>query len=98
MEELPLLFHLGEGRKKKRGSGPSYVQSAMLQPAWRQSDTPHAPASLAAQGGWVDPAVWAAGTLNFLARRALPQEGQEGFSLPRTRYSNSWPQDRQVYS
>ena len=38
------------------------------------------------------------GTLHFLASRALPQEGQEGFSRPRTRCSNSWPQDWQVYS
>jgi hypothetical protein len=80
------------------GRGSAYVQSAMLQPAWRQSDTPQAPASLAAQGGWFERAVWAAGTLNFLASRALPQEGQEGFSLPRIKYSNSWPQDWQVYS
>jgi hypothetical protein len=70
----------------------------MLQPAWRQSETPQAPASLAAQGGWLDPPVWAAGTLNLLFRRALPQEGQDGFSLPRIRCSNSWPQDWQVYS
>ena len=67
----------------------SYVKPVSPQPAWPQSDTPHAPASRAGQAGWLDPAVWAAGTLNFFVSRPLPQVGQEGFSLPRRRYSNS---------
>jgi hypothetical protein len=46
-------------------------------------------ASRAGQGGALLLAEWAAGTLNSRVNRFLPQEGQDGFSSPRKRNSNS---------
>jgi hypothetical protein len=40
----------------------------------------------------------AAGTLNAFVRRALPHDGQTGFSSPRIKTSKSFPQSLQLYS
>ena len=46
----------------------AYIRFAKSQLCPWQLETPQAPASLAGQAGSFDPARWAAGTLNFLAR------------------------------
>lgn len=43
-------------------------------------------------------AVWAAGTLRFFVNCDVPHDGQTGFSWPRIKTSNSWPQAVQLYS
>jgi hypothetical protein len=54
--------------------------------------------SLAGQAGSRDADVWAAGTLKFLVNCDWPQDGHDGFSLPRIKTSNSCPQLTQLYS
>jgi hypothetical protein len=54
--------------------------------------------SLAGQFETPDLAEWATGTLMLLESRFLPQEGHDGFSSPRKRNSNSWPQSWHTYS
>ena len=74
---------------------PSYM--SRKHPCPQQFDMPQVAGPPAGHEG-CKLAVWAAGTLNFLVSFSRPQEGQTGFSSPRTRTSNSWPQSRQAYS
>jgi len=77
--------------------GPPFTSARQAALARQHRGAPHIPASLARQGGDVDPAVWAA-ERSTAWRAAAAARRARRLLIPRESHSNCCPQFRQTYS